>query len=328
MNKKALLSTLAILLLLGSFSVAKADTVLFPVVATNPPNVTTIISVTNQGPSSDFLTYIYSYKPTFLGGGAPNYSGGCSVQSFVQPTFAPDIVSFDVSATFNEGFALFNDPDSYTSNFDLALPQGSGPQRAYLLVTNSDESGNRVDVGATSSLRGEAVLLDILFGAAWGYKAINDTSGEDFSFLSVSDNGALVNVMNPTLDDSTRFTFFPFSDWTTRFFVTPVGFDMDITDLASTLRLYQTNPIVPGINGRGGDMYSFNIPQTVVCTGAVNLTDLLDSTAFSALENTGGWGRISVDSGDAAVIYKLEFVVNNPTFGGTNNNGFLLSGID
>ncbi len=103
---------------------------------------------------------------------------------------------------------------------------------------------------------------------------------------------------------------------------------MDITDLASTIRLYRASPMVPGINGRGDDTYSFSVPQTVVCTGAVNLTDLLDSTALSALFNTGGWGRINVDSGDAAVIYKLEFVVNNPTFGGTNNNGFLLSGVD
>jgi hypothetical protein len=28
------------------------------------------------------------------------------------------------------------------------------------------------------------------------------------------------------------------------------------------------------------------------------------------------------------IVYKLEYVVNNPTYGGTNNNGFLLSTYD
>ncbi|MCL4475148.1 MAG: hypothetical protein M1508_02835 [Nitrospirae bacterium] len=324
MKRKAAVTFFCCLMMaVGFISVAGADTVLFPVIVTNSPNVTTIISVTNQGPSTGFLRYVYAFKPATIGG-APNYGGPCSVESFVAPTFVPDIVSFDASGTFNGGFALFNDLDPYGINFDLGF---SGPQRSYLLVTNSDSAGNRVNVGSTASLRGEAIILDIFAGAAWGYRAVNDTTREDFSFFSVLDGGGVVNVNRAGLAESSRFTFFPLNDWTTRFFVTPIGAGMDNIDRLSVVRLYNTS-LLPGINGRGADIYSFNVPRTVVCTAAVSLTDLLDSTAFSNLFFTGGWGRFNIDSGDAALIYKLEFVFQNSTFGGTNNNGFLLSGVD
>ncbi len=317
MKGRLLILSLAFLLISGTFSTAKADTVLFPVIVTNAPFVTTIVSVTNQGPTSSFLRYVYSYKSALIGG-VPNYTGGCAVDSFVRPTFSPDVVSFDASGTIGGGFALFNDPDPYGGAFNIAV---GGPVRSYLLVTNSDGAGNRVNVGSNFSLRGEAIVMDIFSGAAWGYRAVNDTTLEDFTFNPASLTNALFPGANP------RFSFFPPNEWTTRFFVTPVGANMHAVDLTTTVRL-QRSTGVPGINGRGDDIYAFDRPQLVRCTAAVDLRDLMDATAYSFLFTTGGWGRFSVVSGSSAYIYKLEYVVNNPTYGGTNNNAYLLSAFD
>lgn len=317
MKRKVLAFGLVVLFAIGTFSTAKADTVLFPVIVTNYPYVTTIVSVTNQGPTSTYLNYIYSYKSALIGG-VPNYTGGCAVYNRVRPTWPPDVVSFDASGTFNAGWALFNDPDGYGGPFHL--PQGAPPYRSYLLVTNSDAAGNRVNVGSNFSLRGEAIVMDIFSGAAWGYRAVNDQIREDFTF----DPANLPNALDPGAGNTRRFSFFPPNEWTTRFFVTPVGANMHAVDLTSTINLYRASPIVTGIHGRGGNIYAFDVPQLVRCTAAVDLRDLMDATAWAALFSTGGWGRIGISDGSSAYIYKLEYVVNNPTYGGTNNNAYLV----
>lgn len=323
MNRKVILFTLICFVLsFCNFLTAKADTILFPVIATNYPNVTTIVSVINRGggtTSSTHLRYIYSYKDSYVGS-LPNYSGGCSVSSVVRPTWVPDVVSFDVSGAYNGGWALFNDPDNYGGSFALGL---SGPHRAYLLVTNSDAFGNRVNVGYTWSLGGEAILMDIAFGAAWGYKAVNDSNGEDFSFYL----GGVTNVM--VAGDTIRFSFFPPSEWTTKFFVTPIGNNMNAIDLNSTIRIVGYGGATTGsITDRGDTTYNFNVSQFVNCTAAVNLSDLMDATAWANIYYTGGWGWFYNVSGSPAIVYKLEYVLNNPTYGGTNNNAYLLSTAD
>lgn len=133
-----------LVLTFGAFSTVKADTILFPVIAVNQPNVTTIISVFTEDSLSSpqtHLHYIYRYKDS-LSGGSPNYTGTCATASFTRPTTPRDLVSFDASGTLNGGNALFGDTDSYGGSFSMP---GSGPRRAYLLVTQSNASGTRVD---------------------------------------------------------------------------------------------------------------------------------------------------------------------------------------
>ena len=81
------------------------------------------------------------------------------------------------------------------------------------------------------------------------------------------------------------------------------------------------------IRDRTGTAYSPTVSQSVTCTAAVDFEDLLDSTIWSSIQNTGGWALIWPPAGDI-IVYKLEYVVNNPTYGGTNNNGFLVSTYD
>lgn len=310
---------ICVALIFGTFSTAKADTLLFPVIATNYPYVITIVSVINRGGSgyytTPYLRYVYSYKYA-----SSSYSNGCNVASVVRPTWAPDLVSFDASGTFNGGGAMFNDPDSYGGSFAV-LPGGA--VRSYLLVTHSDVFGNRVDVGYTWALGGEAIVMDILYGAAWGYRAVNDGDREDYSFYSSGISNVLV------VGDSRRFTFFPPSEWTTRFFVTPIGTNMHSTDSNTTVRILGFEGWTTGsITGRGFTTYNFNVSQLVNCLAAVNLSDLMDSTAWAGIYYTGGWGWFYNAAGSSALVYKLEYVVNNYTYGGTNNNGFLLSNTD
>ena len=314
------------MMLLGVVAQAMADTVLFPVIVSNPPAVTTIVSVTNQGPGNDHLKFTYSYKPAFASG-LPNYSGECFNDFLVRATFVPDLVSFDAAGIFNGGFALFNDADagSYGGAFNTL---GTFPLRAYLLVSDSSAAGARVDVGSNSSLSGEAIIMDVISGSAWGYRALNDTTREDYSFFPTP-TGSIVNVIVPGAAQSKRFTFFDLDNWTTRFFVTPIGPDLAFNNLSSTIQLFQSNG-TPGVEGRTGDVYSFTKSVMVVCTAGVDLRDLMDSTSQAALATTGGWARIDVVAGAPALIYKLEYTFSSPYVPGraSNNNAFLLSDAD
>ena len=82
---------------------------------------------------------------------------------------------------------------------------------------------------------------------------------------------------------------------------------------------------------RSGVEYSFTPPEfSPKCTAAIDLVDMMDSTTQSAVETTGGYSRFCVQSGGVAsgnpvIAYKLDFVVNNPTYGGTNNNAYLIT---
>jgi hypothetical protein len=304
------------ILTFGAFSTAKADTILFPVIAVNQPNVTTIVSVFNDpGHTSSYLHYIYRNKASLVGS-TPNHAAYCGSQGFTRNTFDSDIVSFDTSGVFNGGNALFNDPNTYGGAFGMS---STGAQRAYLLVTNSDAGGTRVDVGDNQALGGEAIVMDIASGAAWGYRAANDISREDYSFTEAGTR----TVMSGWGKSCKWFSFAPPNEWTTKFFVTPIGNNMNSSNIASTIFLAGTS--TDGIFTRGGTFLSFTNSLDLTCTAGVSLVDMIDSTALSVVQNTGGWSWMCEFAVNPVIVYKLEYVVNDPTYGGTNNNGYLLS---
>jgi hypothetical protein len=301
----------------GAFSLAKADTLLFPVIAVNQPAVTTIVSVFNlTGNSSTHLHYIYRQKDALVMGN-PNYTGTCTSQSFTRNTLDGDLVSFDASGVFNGGNALFNDPNTYDGPFNMS---GSGPRRAYLIVTNSNASGTRVNVADNQALGGEAVVMDIATGAAWGYRAINDIGREDYTFTVAGVGTAIFGYGK----DCKWFPFFPTNEWTTKLFVTPIGSSMDSANITSTIELWNYSNL--GVTTRGGTIINYTNSQNITCTGAIDITDMMDATALAAVQNIGGFTWLCENNfTNPLVAYKLEYVVNNPTYGGTNNNGLLLS---
>jgi hypothetical protein len=323
MKKRMMLWAFVVCFMFAGVSIpsAEADTLLFPVIAVNQPFVTTIVSVINEAPtaSASYLNYKYRVKDSLVVG-APNITGECSTVGFTRPTYYRDLVSFDASGVTNGGNALFGDIDPYGGGFSIGL---SGPRRAYLLVSHSNSTGTRVDVGSNTLLSGEAIIMDIASGAAWGYKAINDNEREDYTFT----NTGVQNSIQFGAYNYRAFNFFPMNEWTTRFFVTPIGSNMDTANLEATVRLSTTLHIY----NRTGVEYSFTPPEIKPkCTAAIDLGDMMDSTTKSAVENTGGFSRLTFQSGggqpgNPAIAYKLEYVLNNPAYGGTNNNGYLFS---
>lgn len=318
MRKKTAFGVFLCCAILGAAVAASGDSILFPVIAVNQPNVTTIISVMDISVAtfnSTHLHYVYRFKDSFAEG-QPNLTGTCSSQSFTRATFSGDIVSFDVSGAVGEGNALFGDANTYGGTFSLV---GTGPRRAYLLVANSDSSGTLQSRGL---LMGEAVLMDIVGGAAWGYRAQNDELRSDYRFDHGNPGVYSINV------NVKEFSFFPPGppqSWTTRFFVTPIGANMDAANLTSYVRLLGLEG-GGGLWDRNGTQYNFPIiEKAITCTGAIDLSGMVDATTWSAVQNSGGWGFFWVYQGGApAVVYKLEYVFINPAYGGTNNNGFLL----
>jgi len=295
---------------------AGADTILFPVISYNVPNVTTVISVINgRGSKSSHLHYIYRYKET------AELDVTCGSVSFTRASKEGDIVSFDPSGTFGSGNALFGDTNDYDGSFAMGV---KGPLRAYLLVTNSGAAGDRVNVDDTTRLGGEAVSMDIATGAAWGMKAINDETREDYTFVSHDDGGGVWSALPSNGYNSRRLPFFPPTDWKTRMFVTPIGADMNTANHTATVGLVSGDP-GNGVIDRQGTVFNFTpIDRQVTCTAGVDLSTLVDSTVWSAVENVGGWTWFAVKSGDA-VVYKLEFSTNASLYGGTVNNGLLFS---
>ena len=299
-----------------------ADTVLFPVIAVNQPNVTTLVSVFNlPGSTSSHLRYVYRSKESLVGG-LPNHTGNCTTTSFVRPTYDSDLVTFDTSGVFNSGNALFNDGNAYLGSFELGL---SGPRRAYLLVTNSDSGGNRVDVSDNQALGGEAIVMDIASGAAWGMRALNDTGREDYTF----DKAGVGTVIQGSGHECKRLSFFSPADWRTRLFATPVGASMIGANLDGSMTLWGHS--AKGVYNRDGTFQSSSVSADVTCTAGVDVEEMIDSSVLASLENTGGWAWVcpldasGAPSANPIALYKLEYVVNDPTYGGTNNNGYLLS---
>jgi hypothetical protein len=321
MNVKKIIKVLflSFLMVSGLFSAALADTALFPVIAVNQPNVTTLVTVINEYPgSATHLKFIYRYKDTFIGS-SPNHNGTCAAVSFLRPSAAKDLISFDASGSMNGGDAMFGDTNSYGGGFALGL---SGPRRAYLLVTHADSSGNPVTTTYEYGIGGEAVIMDIAYGAAWGYRAVNDKLDEDYDFVNADSSGGVYSAIPANGNNYRRVAFLPPDEWTTKFFVTPIGNAMDSANLSADIHFAGDY-----VYDRMGNKYTFASPspQSVTCTTAINLEDLIDSTTYSSIESTGGWGMFAVSGTGDVIAYKLEYVVDNATYGGTNNNGYLLS---
>jgi hypothetical protein len=97
---------------------------------------------------------------------------------------------------------------------------------------------------------------------------------------------------------------------------------MNTANLEGTVRLSTALHVV----NRTGVEFSFTPPEfQPKCTAAIDLNDMMDSTTLSAVNTTGGFSRFCIQSATPVIAYKLEYVVTNPTYGGTNNNCYLLT---
>jgi hypothetical protein len=158
---------------------AKADSILFPHIVLSP-TVTTILSVINDDFAAlNQLHYRYYSKDPSTGETPTNKSKVCNEFDFWNGTSANDIVTFDMGAALSGEDAqgvLFEAARTnavYTDDFAVLGRQGRAPTRGYVLVDNSPFNPAEPFPAPTAKLAGEAIIIEIATGSAWGYQAYN-----------------------------------------------------------------------------------------------------------------------------------------------------------
>jgi hypothetical protein len=257
MRSKVILSVLVCLALLLSLGVAvkdvKADAILFPWVIKNTGTTSTLISVVNTTGIPVRGVYQVSGIPLDLHYEYHWKTGGqtvkCEEWDFLRPTSKDDIVTFDAAGFFNSGKPLFNDNTNDVpygpEGFDMGVGVPS-PARAFLIVDNNTTalSGQSGVVPLTSpinmdgTLYGEALILQLVDGSAWGYIAYNPSGGQttnpsdpvDFSNANEmlgevianlqTPSGSISAIVNP--DERVPVVFMPANTIKTKLFVTPI----------------------------------------------------------------------------------------------------------
>jgi hypothetical protein len=325
---------------------AQADEILFPyVVASN--TVTTIVSTINifedffQAPvPANQLHYRYYYKN---GSNAENNAAACAEVNARLPSSPNDIVTFDVAEHFganNLGIVFEDVATSSNVNYgrrSFSLLNITLPVRAFLVVDNNDDFTGAGEFSTADSVAGEAIILEFVTGAAWGYAAYNAAGiyGVEQGFprvLNAYDFSDAVETAGEVIaDSSVPVALAPFSrtggEFTTKFFVTPIdaatftsgswaapGNQLQ-TNLSATVRLAVQDPASATLDvmfDRDELPVSGQVPQVVTCVGAVEATSMLSEGALNLVPN-GGWSNLVVSNGvspnptDEAVVIKLEY---------------------
>ena len=326
---------------------AQADEILFPyVVASN--TVTTIVSTINifedffQAPVANQLHYRYYYKN---GSSAESNSAACAEVNERLPSSPNDIVTFDVAERFgtNNLGIVFEDVAT-SSNVDygsktFSLLNITLPVRAFLVVDNNDFFTGAGLFSTATSVAGEAIVLEFVTGAAWGYAAYNAAG----VYAGVAGGGAIaanpydfsdaVETAGEVIADSfVPVALAPFAstggEFITKFFVTPIdaatfdetgnwtgpGYQLQ-NNLATTVRLAVQDPSSATQDvmfDRDELPVSGQVPQAVVCVGAVDAASMLSEGALNRVPN-GGWSNLVVSNStlanptDEAVVIKLEY---------------------
>jgi len=325
---------------------AQADEILFPyVVASN--TVTTLVSTINvfedffSGPSADQLHYRYYYKN---GANAESNTAGCAEVNERLPSSPNDIVTFDVAERFgiNNLGIIFEDAAASRNvnygNKSFSLLNITLPVRAFLVVDNNDFFTGAGLFSTADSVAGEAIILEYVTGAAWGYSAYNaaglysGTPGTPFRENLYDFSDAVETAGEVIANSFVPVALAPFTatggEFVTKFFVTPI--DASARDEAG--RWVPGNQLQGNLNARirlavqdpasatQDVMFdrdelpvSGQVPQNVVCVGAVEASTMLSEGALNRVPD-GGWSNLVVDSGtlavnatDEAVVIKLEY---------------------
>lgn len=319
---------LAIVCVLMLPVLAVADDIMFPWVPIFD-SVSTVVSITNTS-SSSTLSLIYRYK---AGDNYDNQTATCEHYDIDTDTSQNDILTFDASGNINGGQPIFGDVVSGTKGYTNAnlLALGNNitkPARAFLLVTNGS--------GTDNDLYGEAMVLEIAGGAAWGYDAYNpDGVGglDDFEDANAWNGEVIAD------HEAIATALWPPNKVITKFFITPVTTaSMDNGKLSVKVRVCKATS---GGNCTEGGVWfndetgvSTTKEKSVVCTAAPTLDHMLESAAYNAFKNKNvmGWTYVVVNPGsttgglaqaEQAIIGKLEYTTSGITIDGTTVPGTL-----
>jgi hypothetical protein len=336
--KKTILGLIAGVATMATGAFANADQILFPYINSNTGNVSTLITVINAkeaSSSSKALHYRYFTKLF-----TASHDTCCEERDFCRPTTNKDIVTFDVAYYLESGAAgkaMFNDATSYSSGagaprFDLpnmGFPEG---RRGYLLVSHADGPSSCIDMDPSSSnglLDGEAMVVDIVNGAAWSYRAVlpaasyngtshyYDSQGKNFIF-GTDNRSADADTITGNLpaynplkqfdalreNDGQPVALYPPSIFETRFFVTPLRNDLDSNMKGRNIVKVQLTDWdftyhkagITGVYDRNENFVSGGKAIQVCCVASICLSDFAGSSNLwgSWFSTQGGWSFVSL----------------------------------
>jgi hypothetical protein len=175
MRKKMTLSVLVIALaMLLSFGAAldqaKADAILFPWVVKSTA-ISTIVSVVNTaGLPLPLLNVPQIHLAYFYKDPDNTQTASCQDYNFKVNTSEMDMVTFDAAGNINGGLPMWGDPNNGALSLALTAP---GDRRSFLIVDNNTPALTFAATNIDGTLYGEAMVIELTTGAAWGYQAYN-----------------------------------------------------------------------------------------------------------------------------------------------------------
>lgn len=299
---------------------AIAEAILFPYVV-NGGAVTTILSAATMLPINsrdvrfaDTLHYAYSYKSGIPANPGSPWMDPCEELNFFNPASVADIVTFnigDVFASAANGVLFESNPFLpplepakkviYPQDFGV-FPAGT---RGFVTVDAGFATGSET---TENTLYGEALVLDVLSGAAWGYRAYNP-AGESpglsefgFPFDALGEVLTNFNAAGLAPQESGAFEMYSGEQFTQKMLITPI-----VEAGAGSQGASGSQPLVVARvsarldNGFGSAaLYDrdenptsgrVNIP--VVCVGAPDIQDFFTSAAATKYLQQGGWTTVS-----------------------------------
>lgn len=328
MRPKVFLAILVGLALLMSFGMtakdAQADALMFPWV-TKSATVSTIISVVNlaapdystDNPQPELLHYQYWHKiPSPYTSDVNHQRNICDEFDFKAYISKDDLVSFDSSGKINNGLPLWNDNSPIHPNDTIFVDDYrldiDDPVRAFLIVDNNTPNyALTANTNTDGTLYGEALVLEITTGAAWGYIAYNASGGttsyQDEPVYFEDGLDYLGEVLGSS--EETQTVILNPNSVTTKFFITPLTDDEDDTIGVLGARSPNSNARVQlckrttdqdGTCQSGGmfdnveGTVSFTNPKDIVCTSADTLEALMGTSSFNSFRDSGrsGWAWI------------------------------------
>lgn len=350
MKKSFLLITILAAVLIFPFAInvdkAGADAIMFPwIVQSN--SISTLVSVVNTAQGNpDFEERVHlQYWMKNPAGAHPtpdvnDQENTCTELDFKVIVSKDDMFTFDTSGKIGGGKPLFGDANTVPVSVDSLDMNAVGPRRAFLLVDNNTAQ-NFAAVGSNvdGTLYGEAIVLEIASGAAWGYIAYNPSGGEtstQSSAIYFNDGNDLQGeVIGET--EVTQTVLMPIKAMDTKFFLTPVDVSDSGEHATINQRVGNANTKVqlcidpedrtdvpsnttcqePGIYDNEEGPVSSSVNKNIVCTSADSL-EVLMGGGFTSFRDTNGqgWAYVVTNLGDVdrtGLVGNGAATVDNPS---------------
>jgi len=317
---------------------------MFPWIIKNTGVTSTLVSVVNTAGVPVAGVYAVSGVPFELHYEYWWKTGGqtdiCDEWDFRRPTSKDDIVTFDAAGYIGGGLPIYNDNTNNSpygsQGFDLGVGVPS-PARAFLLVDNNTNAFRDLgfdplneNINLDGTLYGEAMVLNLTDGSAWGYIAYNPSGGEEASAnapVDFSDGmdvlgevlantqyntaGAINNTINP--QERVPVVLMPPASIKTKFFMTPTDADFGTYTADTSIRtsddstsynqrkgninaqvqlMFMTSEglLQGGIYDNDENVISFTHPKNIVCTSADFLSALIDAPVYDSWKLQGTQG--------------------------------------